>query len=193
MKLIDKILLIIVFIAGIVLGLIARSWNSINWSNIEYGSVADWFSGIGTILAIISSIFIFIYSNRAKFRMQAFSNNDDSILELRVMNIGRTTGMYRYWGIKRHTDGKENLLDFSDMRFKSDSHFISLAPGEVSSPKLVSIGEIYGTIKYIPDSFYDNSIKVDIAILHGNNVLQELTVLIRNGKIVSTDNERIKK
>ncbi len=36
-------------------------WNGINWSRIDYGSVADWFSGIGTILAILSSIFIFIY------------------------------------------------------------------------------------------------------------------------------------
>lgn len=193
MKYMSKILYIIILGIGIILGMFIRSWNGINWNEIEYGSVAEWFSGIGTILAIISSILIFIYSNRAKLKIQTFSNDDNSILELRVMNTGRTTGMYRYWGIKRHTKGKENLMDFSNMRLKEDAHFISLAPGEISSPKIMSVGEMFTSIGFIPQRDTETNMKVDVAILLSDNSLREVTVTIVNGKIKNSDNERIKK
>lgn len=193
MKYTSKVLYIIVLIIGIILGLIIRSWNGINWGMIDYGSVADWFSGIGTILAILSSIFIFVYSNRAKLIMHLFSDNDGSILELRVMNEGRTTGMYRYHGIKEFTGRKESLTDFLDMKYKDDAHYTSVLPGEISGPRFISVGEMYSTIGKIPQKNVETCTKFDVAIIYGKDVLQIVTVVVENGKILKIEKQRIRK
>src|SRR5699024_1469717 len=48
------------------IGWISRGFKFIRWDTVNYGSVAEWFSGIGTIIAIFSSFYFFKEENEPR-------------------------------------------------------------------------------------------------------------------------------
>lgn len=199
MKYIRKVLYIIVLIIGIILGLIIRSWSSINWSQMDYGSVADWVSGLGTIGAIVGSVIFFYSENKAQLKMNIIFKNDGSKMELTVSNNGRQTGYYQYWGIKvdkgelRRSSGTGFIRLKNNGILDNEFKFEMVDPGRVSMPITLTRREIFTRFDiYKKDSNIFEQLGVDnslsninfdfkIAIVDGNKYIHEKIIKVRKG------------
>lgn len=143
MKYISKVLYIIVLIIGIILGIVIRSWVGIDWSKLDYGSIADWVSGIGTIAAILGSAIFFKLDNTSKIEARIIPRGlgitTSSYMDIRFINNGRRTGNFQYWMLQYKNDYQsvraKNLGLEEQIKNPLDSEMLepeSLGPGEAS-------------------------------------------------------------
>ncbi|MGQ2374321.1 hypothetical protein [Companilactobacillus zhachilii] len=96
--------IIIVSIFMLWLGWICRGFKFINWATMDYGSVADWFSGVGTILAILSSFYFFKEENSPSISISQTYHGDFGII-LTATNVGRVPVSARFFGFQLNKDG----------------------------------------------------------------------------------------
>ena len=120
MKIVNIILAIVLLVVGIIMGIIIKSWNGINWDYIEYGNLADWVSGIGTIAALSSSVVFFIFSNRPSLKFKLVRSEYNNDITVFIANNGRVPGAYEFLGMRI-------LRDDSFFRFTSFKEYICIS------------------------------------------------------------------
>lgn len=186
---------IVSIIGGIILGIMLRSWKEIVWSQLDYGSLADWFSGLGTIITIVISVIVFFMSNRASLKINILFKNGGTQLEFSVINTGRQNGIFQYWGIKdkKHLNSrteKSFIRLVGNNKLDNDFKFTSLNPGDSSKPIVLESRNIYKRLGFKENQF-NGDLDFIIAIVDGNHYMYEKTIKVRNGVMYkSEDNIR---
>jgi len=159
----NRILLIVVFAIGMISGVVIRSWNGIDWGRIEYGNVADWVSGIGTIAALSSSVVFFVFNNRPSLKFKLVISQYNGDVTAFISNNCRVPGAFKYMGIR--VVGDKNI--FRVKNFK-----------EIMGPfKSASPWSMYELTSFNTYKIYD---MLDFQMTDMNNV--DLEIGIRDGK-----------
>lgn len=118
------------------IGWITRGFKFIKWENMDYGDVAEWFSGLGTIIAILSSFYFFREENEPSLSI-SYSYFGNSKILLTATNNGRIPISVKFFGFQLPGDGtgysKENFIA---------EEYEKLMPGESYKLIVYSVDEI---------------------------------------------------
>lgn len=165
------------------IGWISRGFKFIRWDTVNYGSVAEWFSGIGTIIAIFSSFYFFKEENEPRISIVNAYLGGNKIF-ITAINSGRAP-IYIKFGRFQFPGSKE--IHSSEKIMKDP--FVKLNPGEN-----------YEVLSYTADeilSLLDDTLKVKTtyfkAVYSANNYkLFSKEFTITNGRFGGHINKKAK-